>query len=100
ALAAATGARLVNLGDSAGETSCLPSAVLRSRHMEILGYTNIALSEAEQRSAIESLLHHASEGRLSLDHDVASNTLEEVREAWARQAGSPHAKVLLQMKNV
>ncbi len=98
ALAAAPGARLVNLGDSAGATITLPSALLRSRHMEILGYTNMALPEAEQRSAIESLLHHASEGRLRLDHDLVA--LEEVREAWARQAGSPHAKVLLQLKRV
>ncbi len=98
ALAAAPGARLVNLGDSAGATMCLPSPLLRSRHMEILGYTNIALPEAEQRSAIESLLHHASEGRLRLDHDLVA--LEEVRAAWRRQAGSPHAKVLLRLKRV
>lgn len=97
AMAAAPGARLVNLGDSAGTTMSLPSALLRSRHMEILGYTNMALPEAEQRSAIESLLHHASEGRLRLDHDVVA--LEEVSGAWARQAGSPHAKVLLQVKS-
>jgi hypothetical protein len=32
----------------------------------------------------------------SLDHDLVA--LEEVREAWARQAGSPHAKVLLQVR--
>ena len=98
AMAAAPGARLVNLGDSAGMTMSVPSALLRSRHMKILGYTNMALPEAEQRSAIESLLHHASEGRLRLDHDVVA--LEEVRGAWARQAGSPHAKVLLQVKSV
>ena len=96
AMAAAPGARLVNLGDSAGSTMSLPSALLRSRHMEILGYTNIALPQAEQRSAIESLLHHASEGRLRLDHDVVA--LEEVGAAWAAQAAPPHAKVLVQMK--
>ncbi len=98
AMAAAPGARLVNLGDSAGPTMSLPSALLRSRHMEILGYTNFALPQAEQRSAIESLLHHASEGRLRLDHDVV--VLEEVTAAWAAQARSPHAKVLVQVKSL
>ena len=96
AMAAASGARLVNLGDSAGTTMSLPSALLRSQRMEIRGYTNIALSEPEQRSAIESLLHHASKGRLRLDHKVVA--LEEATAAWAAQAGSPHAKVLVQVK--
>ncbi|MHB8499214.1 MAG: hypothetical protein ACYDES_14780, partial [Acidimicrobiales bacterium] len=65
---------------------------------EILGYTNIALPEVEQRSVIGSLLHYASEGRLRLSHDLVA--LEEVREAWGRQSSSPHAKVLLQLKSV
>ncbi|MHB1712110.1 MAG: quinone oxidoreductase family protein [Acidimicrobiales bacterium] len=97
AMSAAPGARLVNLGDSAGATLSLPSALLRSRHLEILGYTNFALSVAEQRSVMESLLHHAGEGRLRFDHVAV--VLGEVSRAWAAQAGSPHAKVLVRMKD-
>ena len=94
-MAAAPGARLVNLGESAGATLSLPSALLRSRHLEILGYTNMGLTLAEQRAGLEALLDHAGAGRLHLDHDVM--LLEQLSQAWERQAGSTHRKLVIQV---
>ncbi len=94
-MAAAPRARLVNLGDSAGTTAELSSALLRSKSLTLIGYTNFALSNDEQRSGIEQLLELAGAGRISLDSEVAA--LDEVARAWERQADSPHRKLLIAM---
>jgi NADPH:quinone reductase-like Zn-dependent oxidoreductase len=94
-MAAAPRARLVNLGDSAGASLELTSSLLRSKSLALIGYTNFALSNAEQRSGIEDLLEHAGAGKLSLASDVIP--LDEVAGAWERQAASPHRKLLVAM---
>lgn len=76
------GGRLVNLGSSAGETSPLDSSTLRSRQLEIRGYTNNALSVDQRRDA---LLHIATEvvaGRLVVEHQRIP--LADVAAAWDR----------------
>lgn len=76
------GGRLVNLGSAAGETSPLDSSTLRSRQLEIRGYTNNALSVDQRRDA---LLHIATEvvaGRLVVEHQRIP--LAEVAQAWDR----------------
>ena len=94
-VAAAPRARLVNLGDSAGTSVELTSALLRSKSLSLIGYTNFALSDEEQRSGIEELFEHAGAGRLSLGSEVIS--LDEVARAWERQVTSPHQKLLISM---
>lgn len=94
-MAAAPRARLVNLGDSAGTSVEIGSALLRSKSLTLIGYTNFALSNDEQRSGIEELLEHARVGRLSLGSEVTA--LDEVARSWERQAASPHGKLLIAM---
>ncbi len=94
-MAAAPWARLVNLGDSVGTSLELTSDLLRSKSLTLIGYTNYALSDEEQRSGIENLLEYARAGRLSLNSEVT--TLDDVAGAWERQAGSPHRKLLVTM---
>ncbi len=94
-IAAAPRARLVNLGDSAGTSVELTSALLRSKSLTLTGYTNFALSDEEQRSGIEELLEHAGAGRLSLGSQLIA--LDEVAGGWERQAASPHRKLLVAM---
>jgi len=77
------GGRLVNLGDSAGATSPLVSAVVRSRVLDIRGWTNLALDWAGQRDLLAQVLDHAAAGRVHVRHDV--RPLAEVTQAWRDQ---------------
>ena len=95
AMAAAPRARLVNLGDAAGDTLELPAALLRSKSLMVLGYSNFALSPAEQRSALEALLGHAGAGHLHLAYDVVQ--FDQVTDAWERQRMSPRRRLVVKL---
>lgn len=82
--ALAPGGRMVNIGGSSGDEATFSSAVLRSRHASILGYTNNALSPAQRSEALTAVLQHAAEGRLRVAHD--SHPLDSVTEVWRRLA--------------
>jgi NADPH:quinone reductase-like Zn-dependent oxidoreductase len=88
------GGRLVNLGSSAGPTAPLESAALRSGMLQVLGYTNNALTPAERASALETVAGFAAAGRLTVDHEVVP--FGSVAEAWARQAaGENEGRIVL-----
>ena len=90
----AEGGRLVNLGGASGDVAELSSAVLRSRSLEILGYTNNALAPAERAAALTAVAEHAAAGRLAVAHEVLP--LARVDEAWRRQAaGTAGARLVL-----
>jgi NADPH:quinone reductase-like Zn-dependent oxidoreductase len=76
--------RLVNLGGSAGDIAEFSSAVLRSRTIDVLGYTNAALTPADRRAALAAVIEHASAGHLGVAHEVLP--LSDVAGAWRRQA--------------
>ena len=78
------GGRLVNLGSSAGPTMDVDSASLRSRTAAVLGYTNNGIADEQRDAALLAVLGHAAAGRLHVDHEVVA--LDDVGEAWARQA--------------
>lgn len=74
------GGRLVNLGGSAGETSPLDSATLRSRSLQVLGYSNNALTPDQRRAALVRIVDEAVAGRLTVTHTRAP--LGAVTEVW------------------
>jgi NADPH:quinone reductase-like Zn-dependent oxidoreductase len=76
--------RLVNLGGSMADASTWSSAVLRSRSLEILGYTNNSLSPDQRRTALTAVLEHAASGLIRVAHETWP--LERAAEAWTRQA--------------
>jgi NADPH:quinone reductase-like Zn-dependent oxidoreductase len=78
------GGRLVNLGGASGDAAEFSSAVLRSRSLQILGYTNNSLTPAERAAALTDVAEHAAEGRLGVAHEVLP--LTEAAAAWTRQA--------------
>jgi NADPH:quinone reductase-like Zn-dependent oxidoreductase len=80
----APGGRLVNLGGASGDVAQFSSAVLRSRSLQVLGYTNNALTPAERAAALTAVAGHAAAGRLGVAHEVLP--LSRVDEAWRRQA--------------
>jgi NADPH:quinone reductase-like Zn-dependent oxidoreductase len=90
----ADGGRLVNLGAAAGDAAQLSSAVLRSRSVSVLGYTNNSLSPAQRRDALTAVLDLASSGRVTVGYDRLP--LAEAEQAWQRQAvGDDSGRVVL-----
>lgn len=92
----ASGGRHVNLGDAAGETAPLSSAVVRSRALEVLGYTNVGLAWGEQVAALDDVLALAADGRLQISvHPVGPTALPD---AWREYAGGQlRSRVVVEM---
>jgi NADPH:quinone reductase len=91
--AAATGARIVHLGQSAGPTATLTSAAVRGKQLNILGHSNFAVPRAELARQYRALVERALAGDIALD--LESVPLDDVAEAWERQAGGPHRKLVV-----
>jgi NADPH:quinone reductase len=91
--AAAPRARIVQLGQSAGATAEIPSALIRGKQLEILGYTNLELDDDVRRAAYLDLVGHAAAGRVRFA--IETYPLERVAEAWERQAAGPGAKIVV-----
>jgi NADPH2:quinone reductase len=85
--------RLVNVGQSAGTDVRLPLETVRNRqgaiHAISSGWTGLERKAATYRTALE----HVSAGRLTVDREVVP--LEEVADAWERQAASPGRKLVI-----
>ena len=91
--AAAHGARIVHVGQSAGPETVLPSSLVRGRELEVLGYSTFALPRDVLAEEYRTLVGHALAGRIQVE-------LERVRlacapEAWRRQAGGPGRKLVV-----
>jgi NADPH:quinone reductase len=90
--ASAHGARLVNIGQSAGAETTIASATVRGKELQILGHTNTALSPEDKASAYRSLVEQAAAGRVGLE--VETFGWDEVTGAWRRQVAFPHRKLV------
>jgi NADPH2:quinone reductase len=93
AQAAAPGARIVHVGQSAGPEATLASAVVRGKQLSILGHSNFALSPDERRQAYTEVAEHVAAGRITIDVEIFP--LDDVAEAWAAQGGGAKAVVTL-----
>jgi NADPH:quinone reductase len=92
--AAANGARIVQLGQSAGPTAEIRSATVRGKQLEILGYANPQLPLEVRREGYRELVEHAAAGRVSFP--IETYPFEKTIDAWERQAsGSPAAKIVV-----
>jgi NADPH2:quinone reductase len=78
------GGRLVNLGGSAAEHAPLDSSTIRGRSLQVLGYTNNALSREQRAAAMTAVAQHAAAGELKVAHEVVP--LDNATDAWQRQA--------------
>lgn len=92
--AAAPGARIVHLGQSAGPIASFASAAVRGKELSILGVSNFARSRDERRALYHELLEHVRSGEIRLD--VETFPLEQVDEAWRRQAAGAKVVVTVQ----
>jgi NADPH:quinone reductase-like Zn-dependent oxidoreductase len=93
--AAAPGARLVNIGQSAGPAAPLLSADVRGKQLHILGFSNFGTPREVMHREYLRLLELAGEGRLEVE--VARFPFEETAEAWQRQADGAGAKVVVEL---
>ncbi|HEY8844245.1 MAG TPA: zinc-binding dehydrogenase [Gaiellaceae bacterium] len=91
--AAAPGARIVHVGQSAGPEACLTSAAVRGKQLDLLGFSSFAVPMDVLRSEYDRLVRHALAGDIRLD--VEAVPLEDVSEAWRRQAAGGGPKLVL-----
>jgi NADPH2:quinone reductase len=91
--AAAPGARIVQLGQSAGPEATLASADIRFKQLVILGHTNFALSVDELGEAYTALGEHVAAGRIRVRAETFP--LDRIGDAWAAQQEGEKAVVLL-----
>ncbi len=91
--AAAKGARIVQIGQSAGATAEIPSALVRGKQLEILGYSNFEVPDAVRREAYLELVRHAAAGEVTFP--IETYPFERAAEAWAKQAAGPGTKIVV-----
>jgi NADPH:quinone reductase len=91
--AAAPGARIVHVGQSAGPEATLRSNDVRGKQLDVLGYSNFNYPPEELRECFLELLGHVTAGRIRIN--VETYALEDLAEAWRRQAAGPGAKLVV-----
>ena len=91
--AAAPGARIVHVGQSAGPEATLASGTVRGKQLSILGHSNFALTAEASARAYREVAALVAEGRIRID--VESFALDEVADAWRAQQGGAKAVVTL-----
>ena len=85
--------RLVMLGQSAGQQATLDAGVVRGKALKILGHANAATPPEMKQAAFRAMCDHAAAGELTVEHEEVP--LDQIADAWERQASSPHVKLIL-----
>ena len=81
--AAAPGARIVHLGQSAGPEATLTSAAVRGKQLDLYGYSNFSVPRDVLAREYARLVSHAVAGEIRLD--VERVPFERAAEAWERK---------------
>jgi NADPH:quinone reductase-like Zn-dependent oxidoreductase len=74
------GGRLVNLGGAGDDAATLSSAVIRSKSLNVLGYTNNALTPEQRAEAMTAVVALADRDQPLVEHVV--RPLSEITQAW------------------
>jgi NADPH2:quinone reductase len=91
--AAASGARVVNVGQSAGAEATIPSGFVRGKQLDLLGYSNFAAPREVVHEEYSRLVQYALAGEIRVD--VERVRLDDVPAAWERQAAGADAKLVV-----
>ena len=94
--AAAPQARVVQVGQSAGPEATLRSNDVRGKQLDVLGYSNFALPADVLRDGYLELLGHVGSGRIRIETQTLP--LEDIADAWSRQAAGPGTKLVVTLK--
>jgi len=90
---AAPGARLLQVGQSAGPVAAIPSGAVRGKALDVLGYTNLRVPFDVLADGYRTLVEHARDGRIAID--VEPVPLDRAVEAWARQGAGADTKLVV-----
>jgi NADPH:quinone reductase-like Zn-dependent oxidoreductase len=92
--AAATGVRVVHVGQSAGPTATLQSAWVRGKMANVLGLSLFAVPQDQLAASYRELCEHARDDRIRFG--VERYEVDAIADAWERQAsGAPGAKLVV-----
>jgi NADPH2:quinone reductase len=91
--AAAPGARVVQIGQSAGADAAVPSGLVRGKMLDLLGYTNLRVQHDVLADGFRTLVEHAAAGRVQIDLERVP--LEQAPGAWRRQAAGADTKLVI-----
>ncbi len=92
--AAARGARVVHVGQSAGAEATLSSAAVRGKGLELLGYSNFLVPTEVLQREYAALVEHITRGEV--DIPIKRVPFDDVAGAWRRQAaGRAQRKLVL-----
>jgi len=81
--AAGKDARHVELGNMAGLEITFPAPLIRSKHLDIRGFSVALPPIDKRREAYMALTTHAADGEIDVEHEAVP--LDNVAEAWERQ---------------
>src|SRR5260221_1830257 len=93
AMAEASRVRFVSIGEMAGSTISVPSAVLRSSGLEMYGSGGGSISHQALFDTFPQLWALAASGKLRIDTEPVS--LADVEDVWQRQDGHGRRLVLI-----
>jgi NADPH:quinone reductase-like Zn-dependent oxidoreductase len=91
--AAAEGAQIVNIGQSAGAAAPLLSADVRGKVLNVLGFSNFAVPREVMHREYLRLLELARAREIQVE--VEAHPFDQVAEAWQRQADGAGVKVVV-----
>lgn len=86
-------ARIVNIGNSAGQEATIPAGLLRAKQIVMQGFASILVPLSAKRPALEWLWSALAEGRIGME--VRTHSLDELPSAWRAQSTSPHTKLVI-----
>ena len=87
--------RLIQIGNSAGESIELSTRGFRNQLGHIIGHTNFKGSRELKREAFTAMCEHALAGELKVETEDVP--LREIGEAWNRE--SPHRKLVIEVSS-
>jgi NADPH2:quinone reductase len=93
--AAAPGARIVNIGQSAGSAAPLLSADVRGKQLNVLGYSNFGTPREVMNREYLRLLELAGSGELEVE--IERFPFDRAAEAWRRQAEGAGVKIVVEL---
>jgi NADPH2:quinone reductase len=94
--AAAPGVRFVQLGASAEAVATVPSASVRGKVANLLGFSIGSVPLDQLAVGYRELCEHARDGRISFE--LETYELGRIGEAWERQSsGSPGGKIVIDL---
>lgn len=87
------GARCIQVGSSAGPTATIDAPDFRNKLLTLVGHGLAATPAEVRRSAYAHLVHHALDGKLTLD--LEQTRLDDISHTWEHLKTGPPRKLVV-----